>query len=122
MNIKVKSIQIYEEHKDENEEIYKDAIVKFLDKNIVINYNNNNEIIVDTEKNTVEIKRKENNIFIELQKCHETIYETPYGIANLKVYGEEILVQKEAFNIIFKYKITFENTAEYENIIEIVEI
>ena len=62
MNIKVKSIQIYEEHKDENEEIYKDAIVKFLDKNIVINYNNN-EIIVDTEKNTVEIKRKENTLY-----------------------------------------------------------
>lgn len=120
MNIKIKSKQIYEDHEESFEEIYEDYKIKLLDKNIVINYNGV-EIIFHKEKNVVEIKRKENNIFIELNKENESVYETPYGKMIMRTYGEKISIEEKPFILNIKYKITLGNVAEYKNIIEILE-
>lgn len=121
MNLKIKSTQIYEDFKEENEEIHKDYCIKFLDKSIVINYNGN-EIVFDKGNNTVEIKRSENNIFIELNKENESIYKTPYGNVEMKTCGEKITLIEKPFKMSIEYKIRLGNMAEYKNIIEILEL
>ena len=121
MNIKIKSIQIYEDYEEKSEELYNDSKVNFIDKLLIINYNDN-EIICNIEKNAIEIKRAENNIFIELNKANESTYETPYGNINMKTIGEKISINKSPFNMLFEYKIMFGSMAEYKNIIEIIEI
>lgn len=121
MNIKINSMQIFSEHTDKIEETYTGATVKFLDKNIFINYNNS-EIKLDNENKKIQIKRNENNIFVELEKEHENIYKTPYGNLKFITYGSEIKLEKEPFSLKLRYKIAFENIEKYENIIEITEI
>lgn len=121
MNLKIISKQIYEEHEEMEEELYADYKINFLDKSVLINYNEN-EIIYDLEKDTVEIKRLENNIFIKLNEESSSIYKTPYGVINLKTVGEKIELKENPFNIKIEYKIVFGNVEEYKNIIEIIEV
>ena len=120
MKLKIISKQVYEDYEEENEEIYEDYNIKFLDKIIVINYNNG-EVIYDKEKNTVEVKRTENNIFIELNKENESIYETPYGNIQIKTFGKKNCVTESPFKMTIEYNILLGNTSEYKNIIEILE-
>ena len=120
MNIKIKSVQIYEDHEDTIEEQYDNANINFLDKNVIVKYNKN-EIIFDEKKKSVSVKREGNDIFIELNKENEFIYETPYGKINLKTYGERIEVLKYPFSMIIEYKITLNDTINYKNIMEILE-
>lgn len=121
MKIKVKSTQIYEDYKETQEEIYKDSDIKILDKSILINYNEV-EIVWNKEEDTIEIKRPENSIFINLNKQNEFAYETPYGKTMIKTFGEKIAVNEKPFNMIIEYKIILGNMAEYKNIIEILEL
>lgn len=121
MNLKIITKQIYEEHEEMEEELYTNYKINFLDKSILINYNNN-EIICDFGKNTVEIKRIENNIFIKLNEAITSIYKTPYGEINLKTIGEKIEIRKNPLDIKIEYKIALGNMAEYKNVIEILEL
>lgn len=121
MNIKIKSIQVYEDTKEEFEEVHVDSKIKFLDKLLVINYNDN-EIVYRNDENIVEIKRDKNNIFIQLQKEMISAYETPYGTISLKTIGEKIDINKQPFSMYIEYKIILGDTKGYKNIIEIVEV
>lgn len=121
MNIKIKSTQIYDDHEEKIEEQYEDAEINFLDKKVIVKYNKN-EIIFDEEKNSVSVKREGNDIFVELNKENELLYDTPYGKINLKTCGKKFDVIKNPFSLIIEYTITLNDTIDYKNIIEIIEI
>ena len=121
MSLKIITKQIYEEHEEKEEELYTDYKINFLDKSILINYNNI-EIIYDLEKNKVEIKRAQNDIFIKLSTENTSIYKTPYGEINLTTFGEKIRLEENPFNLKIEYKITLGDMAEYKNVIEILEL
>lgn len=122
MNIKILSTQIYDDYEDKQEEQHKDSNVKILDKKIVINYNNNEEIIYNKDSNLIEIKREKNTILVQLNKENEISYETPYGMCVLRTLGEKISFEESPFRIVVEYKITLNDTINYKNIIEIVEM
>lgn len=121
MNMKIISTQIYDDHEEKQEEQHKDYSLKILDKNILINYNNGDEIIFNSENNIVEIKRDKNEILVKINAEHEFDYETPYCSFVLKTVGEKILVEKSPFKMVIEYKIILNDTISYKNIIEIVE-
>ena len=104
MNLKIKTKQVYEDHFEENEENFKNALINILDNVIKINYNDI-EIIYNKIHNIVQIKSKENN--------------TPYGKLNLKTFGEEITYNENPFGLLIKYKIVLNNSYFYTNIVEI---
>ena len=118
MNLKIKTKQVYEDHFEENEENFKNALINILDNVIKINYNDI-EIIYNKIHNIVQIKSKENNIIVSKNKEKELIYNTPYGKLNLKTFGEEITYNENPFGLLIKYKIVLNNSYFYTNIVEI---
>lgn len=119
MKIKVIGTQIYEDHEEKIEKEFDDAVVNISDT-IQIIYKEG-EIIFNENLNIIELKNQ-NNLIIELNKEKVLDYNTPYGIIKLKTFGKEFILEKNPLKLTVRYVISLNETMQYENIVEILEV
>ena len=120
MNIKILSTQKYDDHEEKIEEKYNGASLNNLDKNVILKYNKN-EIIINDNTKTINIKNEYNTLIVELNKQNEFDYETPYGKIKMKTIGEKLVIEQNPFKLVVEYNISLNELINYKNIIEIIE-
>ena len=116
MKIKIIGTQIYEDHEEKIKQEFDNVIVEMEDI-IAIKYEKG-EIIYNKNTNVIELK-SDNNIIVELNKEKILNYNTPYGIINLKTFGEDIFIGENPFKLVVKYNLKLNEKVEYKNILEI---